>query len=144
MTTPSYPTNIFRFQGVRRMTVLNWWRLISIPSSELPSLELSWAWKPVYREKAWRYNLGKRFICHVYSWDIGRWSKARYNANKYWFWYIYIYIYIKKKRVVPKVGRGGGLVLFLKSSVNLVVVGSLHSYMLVLGHMWNLLRTYVI
>ena len=57
---------------------------------------------------------------------------------------IYIYIYIKKKRVVPKVGRGGGLVLFLKSSVNLVVVGSLHSYMLVLGHMWNLLRTYVI
>ena len=56
---------------------------------------------------------------------------------------IYIYI-LKKKRVVPKVGRGGGLVLFLKSSVNLVVVGSLHSYMLVLGHMWNLLRTYVI
>ena len=52
MTIPSYQINVTRFQGVRRMPLLNWQRLTSSPASrhELHSMELLRVWEPAYRE----------------------------------------------------------------------------------------------
>ena len=56
------------------LSVIQWWRLMLNPAKhyELPSMELSWAWEPAYREGAWRFDPGKRSLCLVHSRDMGR------------------------------------------------------------------------
>ena len=51
--------------------------------NELPSVELSWAWEPTYREGAWGNSSGKRSIYRVYSQDIVKQNKARHSTTKY-------------------------------------------------------------
>ena len=67
------------------MIFLKWWRLIFNPTNhnELPSVELSWAWEPTYREVAWRNSLGKRSLYCVYSRDVGKQNKVGHNTTKY-------------------------------------------------------------
>lgn len=64
---------------------LIWWRLLSSPANpnELLSVELSWAWEPMYRERAWKNNPGKRSLYHVYSRNMDRCSKARSGYEEY-------------------------------------------------------------
>ena len=49
-----YLTSVNRFFRMMVATLLNWWRLIIslAKSNKLPSMELSWAWEPTYRERA--------------------------------------------------------------------------------------------
>ena len=84
---PSYQIRKFRFQRLKNKTI-QWWRLLSSPANlnEFHSMELSWAWEPTYREGAWSNESGKRSICRVYSWNMGRWSKAKRHSMTYWFW----------------------------------------------------------
>jgi len=53
-SSPSYQTINSRFQWWKSPLQSNWWRLLNnlAKSNEPISLELSWAWKPTYRERA--------------------------------------------------------------------------------------------
>ena len=97
---------------------LIWWRLLSSPANpnELLSVELSWAWEPMYRER----ELGKiiqakdpsvMFIAETWT-DVAKLDQVIKNIN------------FDNKGVVPKEGHGGGLALFWKSSINLVIEDS--------------------
>ena len=85
---PNYHPSDNRFFWMMMEKFLDWWRLIISPTknNELPSIELSWAWKPTYRERACRNYIGKRSLCLFFSWNSDRWSKARLSSTQHGFW----------------------------------------------------------
>ena len=54
--------------------IIYWWRLTVSPTSsnELPSVELLWAWEPMYRKRARGTCTGKRSLCYVFSRDTNK------------------------------------------------------------------------
>ena len=54
IVTLNYQARDSRFRGVIVLSVIQWWRLMLNPAKhyELPSMELSWAWEPAYKEGA--------------------------------------------------------------------------------------------
>ena len=50
----SYLLSIYWFQKIMGVLQIQWWRLSISPANrnELFSLEMSWAWKPIDRERA--------------------------------------------------------------------------------------------
>ena len=52
-------------------------------SNESFSMELSGAWEPTYKKSACRFGVGKRFLCRVYSQNMGRQSKARTSSKSF-------------------------------------------------------------
>ncbi|KAL0006670.1 hypothetical protein SO802_008172 [Lithocarpus litseifolius] len=68
------------------ITQISYWRRLIISpakSNELPSVELSWAWEPVYRKRARTTCTGKRSLCCVFSRNTNRRCKARISSKQY-------------------------------------------------------------
>ena len=84
----SYLLSIYWFQKIMGVLQIQWWRLSISPANrnELFSLEMSWAWKPIDRERACWHSAGKRYLYCVFNRDIGRWNKAKgcVTKNKVW------------------------------------------------------------
>ena len=110
---PSYQIRKLRFRRLKNKTI-QWWRLLSNPanSKEFHSMELSWAWEATYREGAWSSDSSKRSLCHVYNWNIGRWSKAKRHSTTDWFWK---FVFMEGNN------RGGGLALYWWNSIDLSI-----------------------
>ena len=99
-----------------------WRRLIISPtrSNELLSIELSWAWEPTYRKRACGNHTGKRDPSVVFL--------AETLADDVRLEIVQRSVELDHRWVVPREGRGGGLALFWKSSINLTAVGSSKYY----------------
>ena len=93
---------------------IQWWRLQGCPAkiNELLSVELSWAWKPTYREGARCISPGKRspvlFIAETWM-DEARLKDIKRNLE------------IDNVFVVPRNNSGVGLALFWKNSMDVNV-----------------------
>lgn len=72
-------------------------------------MELSQAWEPGDRERAWKLYTGKRSLRHVHSRNME--DEARLKIMKCRLKFDHMFS-------VPKVNRGGGLALFWKESMN--------------------------
>ena len=109
-----------RFIRVMLKKFLNWWRLIIslARTNELPSIELSWAWEPTYKKELVKIIQAKDpsvvFLAETLT------DEARLDT-------VQRIIEFDHRWVVQREGKGGGLVLFWKSSVNLKIKGS-HKY----------------
>ena len=53
---------------------IHWRRLVPYPANhnEYPSVELLWAWEPMYKERVQRNYTGTRSLCLVYTRDVDK------------------------------------------------------------------------
>ena len=88
LLTQSYQANIGGFLRMKVCPISQWWRLVLSPTNhhELFNLKLSWAWEPMYNERACGIGAGKRSFYLVISQNMGRWSKAKRGdkGNSMW------------------------------------------------------------
>ena len=116
----SYQTRNSRFQWWKSPLQSNLWRLLNNPtkSNEPISLELSWAWKPIYKERA-RWIIQEKdpsimFMAETWADKASLdWLQRNYNFEHKW---------------VVESTWCEGLVLLLKFTVNLLVVDSSKYY----------------
>ena len=87
-TLRNFHTNACMSLKKFRTQTIQWWRLLSSPakSHEFLSVELSRAWEPGDRERAWGFNPGKKFVCRVHCRDKDGWSKAKRNKTQVKVW----------------------------------------------------------
>ena len=65
VTTLIYQARDHKFSSVLQIHLFHWWRLMISPAKnyEFLSVKLLWTWETTYKERAWRYSLGK---CSLY------------------------------------------------------------------------------
>ena len=111
----SYQVNVMRFHRLWKKIKRCWRRLVTSParSNESLSLELSRAWKPVYRRSACRFCVGKNpsvvFLAETWT------DKVRLE-------HVQRHIQFKNLFVVPCCNKAKGLAILWKEGFPLEVV----------------------